>query len=87
MKFKCEKCQYVSAHEHHLKRHIKSVHDQIRNHVCEECGYAASQKETLKAHRAGVHKMEEKKFKYDLCPYKSCLKQYLNLHVKKSHLK
>ena len=53
-KFKCEKCPKVMS-KNNLKRHVKAVHDKMRNHVCEECGHAASLKVHLKNHMAWVH--------------------------------
>jgi len=53
--FKCEKCPYKTVLSASFKRHIKSVHYNIRNHVCGDCGYAAKQKSTLKRHVLSLH--------------------------------
>ena len=38
-----------------MTRHIKAVHENIRDNVCGECGYAASQKWDLKKHIEAMH--------------------------------
>ena len=55
--YKCGHCPYTSPNNAHLKRHVKAVHEKIRNHVCEECGYAASQLSNLNRHKYRQHKM------------------------------
>ena len=85
-KKKCKMCPYVTAIPSHLKRHIKGMHETIRDHVCEDCGYATSQKCNLNYHRISVHKMGENKFKCELCPYKTYFKHTLKRHVKNVHL-
>ena len=87
MTFKCEKCPFGSMAKSKMRQHISDVHDKIRDYVCEECGHAFSQKSSLKTHKQCVHTVGEKKFKCDQCPYKSHVKQLLNMHVKKKHLK
>ena len=86
-KFKCDQCPYKSFLRGTVKRHIYGVHDKIRNNVCDECGHAFNEKKDLENHKISVHKMGEEKFKCDLCPYKSRVKNNLSRHVKSTHFK
>ena len=52
-KFKCDQCPYNGKD---LKRHIKGVHDKIKDHICGRCGYAASRKHHLDSHKRGCQK-------------------------------
>ena len=89
IKFKCKQCPYTSVKPHHMKSHIKSVHENIRNHVCGECGYAFAQKGVLKRHIEAVHD----KIKRHICgecgyaaSQKSCLKTHVEgVHEKKKN--
>ena len=84
-KNKCEECQYETPSIRNLKRHIKAVHDKIRNFVCDICGYAASQKVHLKQHNDAVHKMTESTYKCGKCSYKSNLKRDVKKHIQFVH--
>ena len=51
-RFKCdvEDCEYTCSLNSCLKRHIKSVHDKIKDFKCELCDYTCSTNSTLKQH-------------------------------------
>ena len=36
--FKCEFCEKSFERSHHLKQHIKGVHEGVKDHKCEICG-------------------------------------------------
>ena len=84
-KFPCDRCSYITVHRGHIEKHIKAVHMKIKDHVCGDCGYASSNKYNLTQHRMQVHKVGEKKFRCELCPYKSYLKQSLMGHLTRRH--
>ena len=42
-------------------------------------------RETLNTHGETVHKMGERKFKCDMCPYKSTILADLKIHIKGVH--
>ena len=42
------KCEYATSGKGGLKRHIKAVHDKIKDDVCDECGYVTSEKAVLR---------------------------------------
>ena len=46
-KLKCNLCPYTASKKSQLKRHVKAVHDKIKDYVCGECGYTASQEINL----------------------------------------
>ena len=56
-KLKCKKCQYETPVRQNLYRHVKAVHDKIKDHVCEICGFAASQKGHVREHMKNIHKI------------------------------
>ena len=84
-KYKCKQCSVRVPFRSDLVRHIKNVHDKIKDNVCADCGYATSEKGALKRHRNMVHKMGEKKFKCDKCPFKSYNNYELTRHTSRVH--
>ena len=84
-KHKCEKCSYGAPFQSDLVKHVKVVHDKIKDNVCADCGYAFSEKGALKRHRNMVHKMGEKKFKCVNCPFKSYNNYELTRHTSRVH--
>jgi len=84
-KFPCNQCSYITINRSHIEKHIKAVHKKIKDHICGHCGYAASRLNTLEQHKMLVHKMGEKKFRCELCPYTTYLKQSLTRHVIAMH--
>ena len=82
-KLKCEECPYETAQRSNLKRHVKSQHENVRNHTCKMCGYATSVMENLLQHKELVHKVQF--FKCALCPYATSFKQNLVNHIKGVH--
>lgn len=82
--------------EYHLKRHTKTVHDKIKDHICSICSKGFSQLAKLKAHMISHSKdavkkeprpkkpdlsKEEKKVRQ--CEF--CQKFYINLKHHQSH--
>ena len=49
MTFNCDKCLYTTNSKSHLTRHIKQVHDKIKNHKCDKCGFSTSTNSDLKS--------------------------------------
>ena len=46
----CDHCSYMTSMRAHLKKHIKSVHEQLRDQACHLCQYRASTKGSLDRH-------------------------------------
>ena len=82
---KCEKCPYQSMYDSTFRRHIKTKHDKIKDHVCSECEYAASTKKLLRYHLDSVHNKGEKLFKCEARPFSCALKVNLNCRMKSVH--
>ena len=85
-KLKCHQCPYETSERSNLRRHIKAVHDKIRNHVCNDCGFSANQKANLMRHIELVHM----KIKHQVCRecgYVAHHKSRLKEHMKKVHEK
>ena len=53
--FKCDKCVFESKYNYHLTRHIKSVHDKVKDFKCSKCNYVSSTNEHLTRHIKHVH--------------------------------
>ena len=85
-RFRCEQCEYRASHKHHLKMHVKQVHDKIKDVKCDidQCEYVCSHKHHLKMHAKQVHD-KIKDVKCDQCEYVCSLKHHLKMHVKQVH--
>ena len=78
---KCDKCSYVPKTKKLLRRHVKAVHDQIKDNKCQFCDYATSSKWNLKVH------MMTHNNKCPVCPYSAPHKSHLTEHMIKYHTK
>jgi len=82
-KFKCELCSKAFTLKHGLQRHIKVVHEQVKDCVCEQCDYKTSSKSNLELHQDSMHKgirrTKQKCPHCDKTPYK------LDWHIKTYH--
>ena len=88
IKFKCEKCPLAYSHIASLNRHVKLIHNKIkeaRNQACPECAYITSRKSSLKRHLDSVHNKGSRKFKCTECPYSSAQKAKLRKHIESRH--
>ena len=64
--FTCDICAYSCAEKGNLKKHVISVHEEIKPFTCKICGYDSSQKSVLKRHFESVHE-KVKPFKCGIC--------------------
>lgn len=55
-KFKCEKCDQLFNDKSAMKRHIKVIHDKVRDKKCDICGKAFTLPHHLRGHVMTVHK-------------------------------
>lgn len=83
-KYKCTQCDYKSAQKSKLTRHIKSVHNKIKDIECTQCDYKCSRKSSLNIHIKQVHD-KIKDIKCPQCDYKCSTKGSLNRHIKMVH--
>ena len=81
-RFKCDQCEKTFAHSAGLKKHIKGIHNNEKNHKCEYCDYRSYTKANVYMHSKRVH---EKRDFHVQCQY--CDKKVINIefHVKTFH--
>ena len=84
--FKCNKCDYKTAHKSHLKKHIDSVHEGIKPYKCNICDYRTAEQSKLKIHTNSVHE-KIKPFKCQICTYDTVNKTHLKKHIESVHEK
>ena len=82
--FKCNICEYKSGRKSTLKRHIKTVHEGIKDFKCSICEYKTGIKTDLKKHIESVHE-RIKPFQCSTCDYKTGIKKDLKRHVESVH--
>ena len=54
-KLSCDKCKYKCSDNKDLTRHIKGVHDKIKNFNCDKCEFKCSSNGNLTRHNKQVH--------------------------------
>ena len=77
--FQCVHCGKILSEEARRK-HVKHVHDKIREHICEIFAKAFFPSSDLNKHR-GSH-TEEKNFPCQICGQSYTTKQYLIVHTR-----
>ena len=55
--FACDRCDFRSARKTHLKDHIKTQHDMIKDFACDHpgCDYRTSRARLIKDHKKAIH--------------------------------
>ena len=83
----CVICNKYLSSRSKLARHIKEVHDKIKDYKCDKCSYACSQKNSLNLHMKAIHEgiKATKDFKCDQCEYAASRNYYLSVHIKTRH--
>jgi uncharacterized Zn-finger protein len=89
-RFKCDRdgCNFTCSSNADLERHIKAVHDQIKDIKCdwENCDYACSRDVNLKRHIKAVHdQIKDIKCDWENCDYACSTNEHLKQHVKAVH--
>ena len=82
--FKCEQCNFTCSRNGSLTRHIKQVHDKIKDVQCQQCNFTCSTNSQLKAHIKQVHD-KIKDFQCEECDYKFSIYGNLQRHIKSVH--
>ena len=83
-KVRCEQCPFVTVWKTALNRHIKTVHNKIRDHVCGFCGNSFAYKTTLQDHEAAIH-TKVRKHVCKQCGFAAAQKSNIRTHMKAAH--
>ena len=81
--FQCPTCGLVKNNKQQIKRHIKSVHENIRDYICEECGMSFSAKSALNNHK---RQHIDPQFECHVCGRKFRRKAHIQDHVQTVHM-
>ena len=84
MKYICNRCDYKCSSNRDLNKHIKYVHDKLKDVHCDMCDYKCSEKVNLKKHIKYVHD-KVKDVCCDMCNYKCSEMVNLKKHIKHIH--
>ena len=57
-KYACDKCDYTSDKQIHLRFHIEAVHLKLKKYKCSVCSHSSYQRPALSVHVEGIHKNE-----------------------------
>jgi hypothetical protein len=83
-RFKCHICDYKCSTDANLKKHIKQVHDKIKDVVCLQCDYKTSTNNNLQKHIKQVHD-KVKDHECLTCDMKFSTNVDLRRHIKMVH--
>jgi hypothetical protein len=83
-RFKCNLCEFKCRSNCDLQRHIKQVHEKIKDFECENCEYKCCTNGHLQIHIKRIHK-KIKDFECELCEYTCSSNGDLQTHIKTVH--
>lgn len=83
IKFKCEKCNMEFTQESNKKRHVKVVHDKIKNFSCSLCDHKATSRSELLHHLNYKHL--GKKYACHQCDKEFNYERYVSSHIRRVH--
>lgn len=77
----CDKCDLLFTSKVHMTRHVKSVHDKIRDNLCKICHKGFTRQDYLTVHLE-IHSPNRIKFECDTCKKKLNTRDGIMGHVK-----
>lgn len=82
-RFRCQLCSFTTSRQYHLRRHVSSVHDKLRNYTCSHTGCSSvfACKSSLAKHIEVIH---DKIRRYD-CTWPNCSRSFSRSHHLKRH--
>jgi hypothetical protein len=83
-RFKCVLCEYKCALNSNLQKHIKAIHDKIKDYECDLCEYKCSDNGHLQTHIKAIHD-KIKDYECEKCEYKCSDNGHLQTHIKQVH--
>jgi gas vesicle protein len=87
-RFKCdiENCDYTCSINSNLQKHIKQVHNKIKDVECEFCNFTCSTNSNLQKHIKEVHN-KIRDFECEFCNFTCSQNSNLQQHIKSVHYK
>ena len=82
--YNCNICTKPLIREANLRRHIKFVHEGVRNHKCKTCDKSFSHKSDLDVHMNSVHE-SNKNYKCAICQKTFSQNKTLMRHIRSLH--
>ena len=83
-RFHCEQCEYKTSRKCDLNKHIKQVHEKIKDVECPSCEFKCSTKSQLNQHIKQVHD-KIKDVHCPTCEFKCTTQGQLKIHIKAVH--
>jgi very-short-patch-repair endonuclease len=83
---KCPHCEYTCSSNADLQKHVKRIHNKIKDFQCPHCDHKCSENGNLQAHIKQIH-TKIKDFECGLCNYKCSTNGHLHQHIKAVHSK
>ena len=80
----CDKCPFETKYQKNLKRHMKVIHNKIKNFKCQLCSHSASRQNDFRNHINAVH-LGIKRFSCENCDYSAARKGELQSHKLYNH--
>ncbi len=77
----CPVCHKLFTSNYVLERHVKCVHDKIKDLKCSQCDYVTSYPTHLKEHERSVH-LKLKDHSCHLCAFRTSIKGSLDRHIR-----
>ena len=83
-KVKCKQCEKVFSGTEALGKHVKAIHDKIKDHICNYCGKSFSQRVALAGHIKRIHE-GEMHVSCKICSEKFSSLKFLYKHYDQAH--